>query len=58
VGNSYGVKDETPANPQFHWGLFTGNSYGVLVDRAFLKFLQVILHGVVFFNAYGLQDLY
>jgi hypothetical protein len=20
MGNSYGVKDETPTNPQFYWG--------------------------------------
>jgi hypothetical protein len=58
VGNSYGVKGETLAYPQFHWGLFTGNSYGVLVDRAFSKFLQVILHGYVFFNDYLMTLLF
>ena len=36
MGNSYGVKGEIYTSPQFHWGLFTGNSYGVFFIRALM----------------------
>jgi len=47
LGNPDGVEKSEFAGPQFHWGLFTGNSYRVQANMISL-YLQIFL--VLYFS--------